>query len=109
PRLEPQLPDGPDRPDPARYRFLQIADGADDLGEALERRGALRPFQPHVLRPPRRADRSRRAEGAARPCAHAALPAERADLAQRPGILRRAQPLLAGLYRLPAPAAAARL
>jgi hypothetical protein len=81
PGLQPHLEARPDRAQPARYRFLQAADAADDLGHVSQGRCHLLADQPHDLGEARRRHRRAGTARPARPCAHAALLQEGDDLA----------------------------
>src|ERR1700736_2537976 len=84
PDLQPWLAARPDRPQPARYRFLQALDAADDPGILPGPARHLFGHQPEQAGSPRRSDRRKRASRPTRSCPLDPLFQKRIDMAPPP-------------------------
>src|SRR5438874_216976 len=100
PDLQSWLAARPDRAQPARYRFLQVADATDDPGVLS---GSAGDFFGDQSQPACAAGgdyRRGRAARPARPCPLDPLRQEGTDLARRQYVLRQDPDVLARLHRL---------
>ncbi len=98
--LQSRLSARPDRAQPARYRFLQAFDAADDSGMLPGSAGDLFGHQSQRACAACRHHRRGRIAGAARPRPHHPLHQEGVDLARRQHLLRQDTHVLAGFHQL---------